>query len=64
MGTTMYQTNESLTVKCCDIDTKRQVETYDALQAHRKKHGLCFRCGYPERVNRWHCQQCHEDTSD
>lgn len=24
----------------------------------------CLRCGRPERVNRYHCEQCHEETKE
>lgn len=45
-------------------DVRHQVETYDAKQVHCRKNNLCLRCGRPERVNRYHCEQCHEETME
>lgn len=47
-----------------DHDARAAQDAEEAEQKRRREQGLCLRCGRPERFNRWHCEECHEEVRE
>lgn len=47
-----------------DHDARAAADAEEAKMKHRRENGWCLRCGDPVRVNKWHCEECHDEVKE